>query len=319
MRIEPLTHYVVSGFRDRRAMGPGLAIVARPTARLSAHGPTELVDALVHGRNIYAGPGLPSKFSYEHFIRYFPDPLQQYNPDLPERILILRQQRIGLMYTPRCASAKLVFWWLKQAGLLDLSLRFTDWSHDFETVYRNSREYIAAALNFDPSRNFLYKFVRHPVTRILSVFRHCLQVPDGYGILANCAKLSFEEFLELLQTTNYLENAHCLPQITAHEKSEKIKPIILKIEDGLDSHLEKLELAHGLSPNHIDSNPEVRQVLQRHSRRPRRRFTADPKTRIPVGRSPDYRFLVTEDIKPKIYELYRADFDAYGYSLDDAL
>jgi hypothetical protein len=300
-------------------MGPGLAIVARPTAPLSAHGPTELVDALVRDRNIYAGPGLPSKFSAANFIKYFPDPLQQYNPDLPERILILRQQRIGLMYTPRCASAKLAFWWLKQAGLLDFSLRFSDWSHDFEIIYRSSREYIAAALNFDPSRNSLYKVVRHPITRILSVFRHCLRVPDGYGILADRAELSFEEFLELLQSNNYLENAHCLPQITAHEKTGKIKPIILKIEDGLDLHLENLEITHGLPPNRIDSDPEVREVLHRHSRRPRRRFSADPKTRIPFGRSPDYSLLVTENIRRKIYELYRADFDAYAYSPNDVI
>ena len=319
LQIEPLTHYVVIGFLSRRAMGPGLIVLARPTAPLTAHGPAKLIDALSNNHNIYAGTVLPSKFSAMEFKTYYSEPLQEYNPDLPERILIIRKQHLGLMYSPRCASARLVFWWLKQMGLLEFALRFSNWPHDFETVYHNSREYITAALSFEPNKNSIYKIVRHPISRILSTFRHCLQIPDGYGVLAERAELSFDEFLNVVQTRNYLENIHCLPQVTALENTGKIKPIILKIEDGVDTQLRKLEVKHGLPPHHIDSNFEVKEVMQQHIGRPRHIISVGPNTRIAFGRSPDYRLLVTDDIRRKIYGLYRADFDAYGYSPDDAL
>ena len=245
MQIEPLTHYAARGFASQRSPGPGLGTFVR-TSRLSAHGPTKLIGALNDGSNAYAGFVRAAQISPIHFMRYLPGPLQDYNPDLPERILILPRPRVGVMYTPKCASARIVYWWLKQVDLLDCALRFSEWSHDFEGVYRQSREYIATALSFAPKKYSIYKFVRHPLTRALSAFRHCLQYPEGYFILTDRTGMSFHQYLDLLQTTNYLENVHCLPQITTHESADRIRPIILKIEDGLDTHLRMLDMKHGL-------------------------------------------------------------------------
>jgi hypothetical protein len=319
MEIDPLTHYTAVAFHARPP-APCLGFLAKPMTKLSVHGPKKLIDALDNNRNIYAGAVSPFNIIPGQLIEYMPAPLHDYNQDLPESILLLPKQRIGVMYSARCGSVRLVYWWLQQKNLLDVSLRFTIWPHDFETMYRGSRENIAAALSFQPEKYLVYKFVRHPVSRMLSTFRHFLQVSRSYGFTTDKPGISFHEFLDAVHATDYFAgNTHCAPQLTKLEIAGRIQPTVIKIEDGFNAQLHALEAKHGLPKSDFDLIPEIKRLLRGHTVRPLGIVSAKPDTQIRFGSTPDDRRLLNDGVRQKIFALYRADFDAYGYAPDDAI
>ena len=114
--------------------------------------------------------------------------------------------------------------------------------------------------------------------------------------------------------TNYLGGEkHFRPQYTEAEKSGLISPTILRIEDGLQPHLASLERKHGLPPATFDRIPEIRHMFRFHNKQPQARWSGDPTEKTPFGQIPISRTLLTPDSVAVIYDLFREDFDAYGY------
>lgn len=312
-KIEPLTSYVTRGYSQGRLPAPGLQALAKASIRTTASGLQSISDRLGDGQSIYAHlrhrPRLPSDFR-----QYMSERAQDYNAAFPEHALLLSSKQVALMYTPKCASAKIVYWWQEQSGLLDVGLKFTTWSHSFENLYRGSRAYFEDALIFEPSRYTIYKFVRDPMLRAVSSFTHFLLLPEFFGVASSETGISFMKFLELLKETNYLGNeVHVRPQLTEHERSGAVSPVILKLEDDLDAHLRRIESVHNLPETKYERRPEIRRSLTSHSKQGQRNTFAGPFVTIPFLRIPDARSLLTREAAEKIYELYGEDFDAYGY------
>jgi hypothetical protein len=228
--------------------------------------------------------------------------------------LIFPRQKIVVMYSPKCASATIVYWWLSQIGLLESALRFSKWPHDFEANYRGSKEYLRNALDFDPARYKIYKFTRNPITRAASSFVHLLNFPGAFNISKNERSMSFMDFLDRLERTNYFGlEGHLTPQLTFHERLKQIVPEKLKIEAGLNDHLRALESRHGLAHTEFMMIPEVRQILQWHRKMNLGTLEAGPDDKIPFGKVPKYRNLLTPEAIAKIAQIYACDFEAYGY------
>jgi hypothetical protein len=243
-----------------------------------------------------------------------PDGLQVYNPDFPENTLLLHKKRVALMFSPKCASASIVYWWLEQAGLLDCAMRFFQFSHDFETLFRSSREYVATALGFDPGRYAIYKFVRNPVKRALSCFAHLLNDPPAFGVPLDEKAMSFMDFLSRLRASNFLGDPHFAPQLTRAEELGRLSPVVLRIEDGLQDHLRAIESRHGLPRAGFERNPEINRVLWGHSFVGQSDISVrGPNEKVPFRRIPEYANLLTPESLRDIDSLYRGDFEAYGY------
>ena len=311
---EPLTNYAVSGCFNGKEPAPGLWTLSKSSIRFTQHGPAPVLDCLQNGRSLYANllhcPEIPVEAFREHMLR-----IQDCNPAMPEHIVFLSKQRVALMYTAKSASAKLVYWWLAQAGLLDFALKFTSWSHSFEEIYRSSRAYLNDALIFDPDRYHIYKFVRSPFLRAVSGFTQLLTYPDAFGLTAYDRPLSFLDFLDRVQSSHYFNNDfHFRLQQTPNEASGLLRPSILKIEEGLDSHLRNIELGHGLKKANYSARPEIRKTLLDHTRQNRREMFVGPDVPIPFYKVPDGRSLLTAKAMERIYEIYRVDFEAYGYA-----
>jgi len=313
-KAEPLAAYLVYGYTDQHAPLPGLKALTKPSIKFTRHGPQPLIESLRTGKSIFADLRHRPNIHVGEFTSYMSGRVQDYNPSLPEQSIILREKRIAVMYTPKCASAKLLYWWQEQSGLLEAALKFANWSHSFEYLYRMSRAYLDDALTFDPARYAVYKFVRNPLFRVVSSFTHLLAFPDYFGLRTDDKRLSFMGFLEQLEATNYFDNEpHFTAQFTKLEEEGIVRPHILKIEEGMDTHLRALEGAHGLPSTTYQNHPEIRQMILSHAKQGRRNRFVGPHVRIPYYSIPDQKMLLTSEAVSKICELYRVDFEAYGY------
>jgi hypothetical protein len=315
--LDPLTSYVAEGFARGATPAPGLWTLAKPTIKLTEHGPAPYIESLRSNGSIYAALRHRPILDPGDLHVYMSGRVQDYNPSFPEHLVLLNKPRVALMYSPKCASARIVYWWLEQANLLDAALQFSSWSHSFENIYRMSRRYLEDALLFDPCRYQIYKFVRNPLLRAASNFTQVLRHPDRYGIPADKKRMSFLEFLEHVRSTAFFGNDfHLVPQLTKIEVEGKIRPRILKIEDGLARHFRFLERSHALPAATFENHPEIRQRMFEHTQYNRPTISVGPKVGIPFQAFPDYSALWTPDSLSKVYDLYRMDFEAYGYSAD---
>ena len=309
----PFTNYVTIGFARGCRPGPGLSALTKASTRLTPHGPKLYVDCLECNRNLYAEIVHRPRVQASDFRA---DSIERYNRSFAKNMVVLRKPQIALMFSAKCASAKILYWWLEQAELLKCALHFTSWPHDFEEIFRLSRDYIADGLTFDPDRYRTYKFVRNPLPRATSTFAHLLRFPRAFGLTTAPRRqsLSFLEYLDLLSSTDIMQrDVHCRPQLTSTETAGAIKPVILKIEDGLEAHLAELEQRHGLPSSTFEQDPEISMILRNHARQPQARISVGPTEQIRFGDIPSSRPLLTPETIGRLYALYRCDFDAYGY------
>jgi hypothetical protein len=242
--------------------------------------------------------------------------LREYNSSLPPRILVMQKKRLALMYSAKCGSSSIVYWWLGQLNLLEISSRFSLWSHEFEQVYRLSRENVINYLSFNPDDYATYKFVRNPFTRALSSFRFFLKSPEFFSYRPRNDGLSFNEFLDDLRASNYCNSdVHFTPQLTSVEAAGLIKPRILKTEDGINNHFRMLERVHSLDPIDLNSVASVRQAIRDHLRSATVPVRVGPDEVVKFRQAPAPEGLLTSETIQKIASLYEADLNAYGYSL----
>jgi Sulfotransferase family len=315
MRTEPLTDYVSRGHVANRVPGPALSALKKASIKRTPRGPQIYVDAIEKKKNLYAElKHRPDVNMY--YENYFSPVLENYNQAFSLYTLFLHPQRIALMYTPKCASAKIVYWWLEKAGLLELAMRFDPWSHAFANRFQRSREFIADALAYDPKKYHTYKFVRDPLVRTVSMFTHFMMDRGTFTASLGPEKstYSFLEFLHLLRSTDLMQrDDHFRPQITKAESLGRIRPIILKIEDGLEKHFAALEREHAMPPAEFAKNPEIKQILRGHTKQSHATVLLGPSDLLQFGTIPFAKKLLTPETIDQIYDLYRTDFDAYGY------
>lgn len=314
VRREPLTDYVTGGCARGNLPAPGLQALAKSSTKLTRHGPQIYIDCLEEDRNLYAAMRHRPVIEAGDFRTYLSGHIKDYDPSFPDYMVMLPRHRLAVMFTPKCASATIVSWWLDHANLFAVATRFSFWPHAFDIVFRSSREYLGDALSFDPRRYSVYKFVRNPLLRVASGFTHVLMFPQDFGLAAGTQSMSFFEFLDRVEADGFGNNRHFAPQRTAEEESGRISPRILKIEDGLDSQLRALESAHGLPRASFDTRRETVRTLWDHAWQNRPTASAGPDVRIPLHRIPNYRALLTPEAVKRIYTLYAGDFELYGYS-----
>ena len=312
-RAEPLTSYVTEGFVRGHTPLPGLNALAKTSTKLTERGPKSYIDSIADDGNIFARVKPAPEMDAETFHRYTSGCIQDYNQSFPGNIVLLPKKRVALMYTPKCASARIVYWWLDQANLLDVALQFSFWPHSFENLYRASKEYLRAALLFDPDRYSTYKFVRNPLFRAVSSFAHFLSYPNSFRVAEGIRSISFMDFLDRLDSPGFKTDPHFMPQITSAERAGKILPRILKVEHGLAYHFRSLENVHGLHTATFEQNTAVKQVLRHHTKQNRSSVSVGPDIKIKFYSIPNYNSLLTHDSISKIFEFYRIDFETYQY------
>lgn len=315
-RLELLGEYVTRGAVHGRIAGPGLDALTKASTSYTRHGPKLFCDCVERDRNLYSQIVHRPEITPTEFSVYFFRSVERANRSFAEDMVVLPKKKIALMYSAKSASGKILYWWLEQIQMLKSAQRFAVWSHEFEETFRLSSEYIADALTYDPEKYHTYKFVRHPALRAVSTFTHMLNFPKSFGLVPENGKygMSFLEFLDLMQTSDLLQrDGHCRPQRTRAEASGLIRPKLLKLEDGLESHFAWLEKQHDLPPATFESDSKISKILKKHTKQPRSRVAAGPNDQVRFGHIPQASSLLTPNALDRVYSLYRDDFEAYGY------
>lgn len=148
---------------------------------------------------------------------------------------------------------------------------------------------------------FKFCFVRNPYDRIVSEYFWKIKDND-FRLGINCKSISFRDFVNLLSKKfDFLlqlphnEVSHFLPQylFVCDENDELLVDYVAKYEDGLESGLKKL-----FDAMRIPYNQDFKLPKNNTTRHKRKKFT-------------EY---YDEETKEIIYNLYKKDFDVFGYS-----
>lgn len=151
-----------------------------------------------------------------------------------------------------------------------------------------------------PSTFFAAQFavVRHPVRRIMSVFRFQRDIERKIA-----RKVTFSDWLDQLEEHKqkhpfYIDN-HARPMVDLVPRDATV----FRIEDGTDPIIEWLDKLAGNQdePRDIRHNNTYQQRLAVKKRKP--------------GPEPE----ITPEITRKIAEYYAADFNRFGYTIEDVL
>lgn len=228
---------------------------------------------------------------------------------------------IIFFWSPRGGCTTLIKWFLFQNGLLQKAMDYNPWVHFYRMeVYEKQKNYKAdLSKQLLHGKKDIYKLVRNPYKRAVSSF---LAVIDNETIMNEIALnshngVSFKQYLNHIKkigVSRDLINSHIAQQYV--EKEELLIGNYIKLEDfstGIKAIENKYRLldcpiltisnsSHHLSQKMIDKGAfaEVKMSLK------------------PYGRSlPTYESFYDEETKVLVRELFKKDFEKYGYSLTD--
>jgi hypothetical protein len=238
-------------------------------------------------------------------------------------LLPLYQKEFPLIFfwSPRSGGTSLIKWFFFQNGLLQAALNYNPWIHSYKMeVYEKQNNYKADIIKqLLEGKKDIYKLVRNPYRRAVSSF---LAVIDNEIIMKEIALnsqngVSFKQYLyhiKKIGVSRDLINSHIAQQYVEGEefliknyiKLENFSAEIKVVENKfhlLDSPILNISnSSHHLSQTMIEKGlfAEVKMSLK------------------PYGRSlPTYESFYDEETKGLVRELFKKDFEKYGYSQTD--
>lgn len=163
-------------------------------------------------------------------------------------------------------------------------------------------------------KNFLFKVVRNPYTRVVSSYIHVCRYfkRDLLQLKAmnDYKKLTFRQFLALLESRNvkFDSDPHCRMQTKNYERKNLRQPVICKLET-LARDIKEVNAAcnvdfslEGLTAHH-------------HAKRDMASadFCGDQAFEVFSGIYPDYNYFYDQEIFERVTQLYKEDIERYGY------
>ncbi|UCH95984.1 MAG: sulfotransferase family 2 domain-containing protein [Candidatus Aminicenantes bacterium] len=250
------------------------------------------------------------------------------------RILYDHNKKIVLMWSAKAGCTFFCKWFFAQMNLLDAALYYHQWVHFFrEEVYYKSDSYtknLHKVLNDDFK---VIKIVRDPFARAVSSYIASLhQAANKEGLISHekvkkelgkflnrsltaDETFSFREFVDYLTSIDILEcDIHHRQQLHPLEMEGVLTPsYILKLEECEDA-LKRIEIEWNLKTTNFSLLKESPHNTRRESQS---EFCGDRKFKwAPQPRFPDHRSFYDKNLVQKIADIYKMDFDAYGYNPD---
>lgn len=256
------------------------------------------------------------------------------NPfDLEPKVLVNREKKIALLWSPKSACSFSIKWFFSQLNHLDAALHYNPWIHNYRTeVYYNSKKYAEDLIHFRKNLEdyLVLKVVRNPFDRAVSSF---FGIPKRFYFndyfpkelkaieksikrnlpSKNGETLSFREFVDYLSTTDITKvDMHWKRQVHPLEKLKILEPKIIKLENVIQN-LKKIEIEYNLDETNFEKISGSNHHLKKDS--DNEEFWGDKRIEYNHNtKYPDFRNYYDKYIQQKVYEIYKSDFDTYGYS-----
>ena len=253
--------------------------------------------------------------------------------DSDTRLLVDQKRKMVLLWSAKAGCSFTVKWFFYQMNLLDAANHYNPWIHDYreEVFYKSHgyREGIKDLRNNTGDYNVI-KFVRNPYSRAVSSLFH---VSKGYvrrdvwaeemkrinqfvpRILPseNGETISFKEFVEYLKSIDIAScDIHWREQVHPLEKEGILTPdYVIKIENSL-KEIPHLEQDLGLRKTNLhelrESGHHLKKVESTENVGGKRiAFSA-------AVSYPDFPSFYDQETMVSIYQIYKSDFEKYGYS-----
>jgi hypothetical protein len=238
-------------------------------------------------------------------------------PPLP---LVSKEHKLAVLFTPKAGCTFAVKWYFEQVGLLSEALAYHTWIHR----YRQFVYYQSAAYNPDHIAEpgvRIVKFVRNPFDRVVSSYVHAVRTAyENDGLtrflgreLNRQNSFSFREFVDYLGSVSLSDsNQHHRMQYHPLEAEGLIQlDRVVKIEES-QSAVPELETALGLKQTDLGRLTTSAHHTKRNSTD---EFCGDTRLVLASGSAtvPPSRNFYDDVLAARVVELYRKDFDAYGY------
>lgn len=246
--------------------------------------------------------------------------------------LFSKKHSLGLLWSAKAGCTFATKWFFDKIGFLEAALFYSPWIHKFRTqVFYQSRDYKKYLRNDQFLQELLdrdmkiIKIVRNPYARAISSYMTAIK--GGYEKqkiscflnrdINSSETFSFREFVDYLGTRDLCScNIHFRIQQHPIEKIGKVQPdYIVKLENSYDE-LNQVERDLGLpisdfellknSSHHSHRSKEIAEFCgDRHFQ-----FLNQKSIVLPASTS-----FYDESIKNKVANLYKIDFESYGYSM----
>ncbi len=244
-------------------------------------------------------------------------------------ILVSPEKKLVVLWSAKSGSAFILKWYLYQLDLLEKAKEHSVWIHDYRKVLnahpennKNLRSLLTKAKNYH-----IIKLVRNPFTRAVSSYVQFLdflgyKFPNATNFISDQGNLelktkySFEEFLDKLLVENIRKvNVHwrCQTHPTERRNILKVNRII-KLEN-VSEEIKKLEVDLDLKPSNLSDFATSFHHINKSKELAKSEFIGNTPLDISIrSNSPGYECFYNEDLKQKVLELYKEDFERYNYS-----
>lgn len=232
-----------------------------------------------------------------------------------DKLVFDEENNIIMDWSCKCGCSIAVSMIFQHLGVLEQAKNFKkkQWVHAYRRFVYTPKHPVNRKALCD-KKNFLFKVVRNPYTRVVSSYIHvCRYFKQNLLHLKkinNYKQLTFRQFLSLLENSNtkFDVDPHCRMQTKNYERKNLRQPVICKLET-LAQDIEKINAVcntsyslQGLTAHHhADKNAENTE------------FSADEKFESFNGAYPDYKHFYDKEIFKKVTELYKEDIERYGY------
>jgi hypothetical protein len=243
--------------------------------------------------------------------------------------LFSSQHQLAVFWSAKAGCTFICKWFFYQIGLLDTALSFNPWVHHFRinTFYKQDR-YKKSICELLDGQVRIIKLVRNPYARAVSSYIHAIrtQYDDknirkffGYSSKQEY-EFSFRDFVAFLKTTDLLScDEHHGVQTHLSEQRGLIKPYyIIKLENSF-SQLKLIEKKLGL----LESNLLSLRESEHHTVRQKTKdFVGDIPFNYQNSISGNFRNFPSHEcfydysLMKEVANLYRVDFQLYGYDTD---
>jgi hypothetical protein len=207
----------------------------------------------------------------------WPNPARTFHEALLARPAPLYHQASDLLLVWSCkaASAQIVLWYLYQCGLMETAAAHHWWPHRYRNeVLLRSASYRATLQECDPDKVRAVQFVREPVSRCLSIYRHYLRHGRWdrrmsrvlWRRVSSHEGFSLNTFLDFLECENgrRVVDPHRWPQRHPVADFVEVEPIALD-PTGFYETLNELAAERGLTQIDFESMPQFQALDARRS------------------------------------------------------
>ncbi|MDT9188906.1 MAG: sulfotransferase [Limnospira sp. PMC 894.15] len=246
------------------------------------------------------------------WLRHQPKPL--YNKSL----------NLTLIFCAKSACSFGVKWFFYHAGLYQEVESYRRFPHKYRTeIFMPNPEYQKHIREVDRILNSnIVCLVRDPFSRAVSSYIHAIKTGyDNDGIskflgrkIGRKNSFCFDEFVQYLKSLD-IRNCNIHHQMQAHPLMEMgiIKPHIIKVEN-LFNDFQEVEKKLGLNPAPLS---EISKSLEFHRTPKDSEFKKECyHIQFPPSRKqlfPHYKYFYSEELVRDVANIYRADFEIFGY------